>query len=63
MLTGRKLALTLAFTVLVVVAFGMSCNGFFTDPTLSSIAIQPPTPQIEIGSAYDSDFTSLGNLQ
>ena len=51
MFTGRKLALTLAFTVLVVVAFGVSCGGFFTDPTLSSIAIQPPSPQVEVGSS------------
>lgn len=48
MLTGRKLALTLAFTVLVVVAFGVSCKGFFPNPTLSSIAIQPQSPQIQV---------------
>jgi hypothetical protein len=46
MLTGRKLALTLAFAVLVVVAFGVSCRGFFPKPVLQSIAIQPPSPQI-----------------
>ena len=60
MLTGRKLALTLAFTVLVVVAFGMSCNGFFTDPVLQSIAIQPPTPQIEIGSTTPQTLEAWG---
>jgi len=49
MFTGRKLPLTLAFAVLVVVATGVSCKGFFTDPTLSSIAIQPPTPSVEVG--------------
>jgi hypothetical protein len=48
MLTGRKLALTLAFTVLVVVAFGVSCKGFFPKPVLQSIAIQPPSPQIQV---------------
>lgn len=46
MFTGRKLPLTLAFAVLVVVAFGVSCKGFFPDPVLQSIAIQPPSPQI-----------------
>lgn len=60
MLTGRKLALTLAFTVLVVVAFGMSCNGFFTDPTLDSIAIQPTSPQIEIGSSTTQTLEAWG---
>ena len=29
MLTGRKMALTLAFTVLVALAFGAGCRGFF----------------------------------
>ena len=60
MLTGRKLALTLAFTVLVVVAFGVSCHGFFTDETLSSIAIQPPSPQIEIGSTTTQTLQAWG---
>jgi hypothetical protein len=60
MLTGRKLALTLAFTALVVVAFGMSCNGFFSDPTLNSIAIQPPSPQIEVGSTTTQTIQAWG---
>jgi len=46
MLTGRKLALSLAFTVLVAVAFGVSCRGFFQSNTLDSIAVQPPSPNI-----------------
>jgi hypothetical protein len=53
MLTGRKLALTLAFTVLVVVAFGVSCKGFFPHPVLQSIAIQPPSPQIPYQQTMD----------
>jgi hypothetical protein len=46
MFTGHKLALMLAFTVLVALAFGVSCRGFFPKPVLQSIAIQPPTPQV-----------------
>jgi hypothetical protein len=49
MLTGRKLALTLAFTVLVALAFGVSCTGFFPKPSLLSVAIQPASPQIVLG--------------
>jgi hypothetical protein len=49
MFTGRKLALTLAFTVLVAVALGVSCRGFFVNPTLQSIAVSPSTPQVSIG--------------
>jgi hypothetical protein len=49
MLTGRKLALTLAFTVLVAVAFGVSCKGFFVPPTLTSITINPTAPSVQFG--------------
>jgi uncharacterized protein YjdB len=48
MLTGRKLALTLAFTVLVALAFGVSCRGFFPKPVLQSIAISPTAPQVSV---------------
>lgn len=53
MLTGRKLALTLAFAGLLVVAFGVGCKGFFPNPVLQSIAIQPPSPQIVLGDTLD----------
>jgi hypothetical protein len=48
MFTGRKLPLTLAFAVLIGLAFGASCNGFFVDPTLTSITISPASPQVEL---------------
>lgn len=48
-LTGRKLALTLAFTALVALAFGISCRGFFPKPILQSIAINPTAPQVNVG--------------
>jgi hypothetical protein len=48
MLTGRKLALTLAFTVLVGLTFGISCRGFFPKPILQSIAINPTAPQVNV---------------
>jgi hypothetical protein len=54
MLTGRKLALTLAFVVLIGLAAGVSCKGFFVPPTLSSISVGPPTPTIETGVAGSS---------
>ena len=49
MFTGRKLPITLACVVLVGLAIGASCNGFFQDPTLNSISIQPPSPQVQVG--------------
>jgi hypothetical protein len=49
MFTGRKLALTLAFTGLIALASGVSCKGFFQPNTLTAVTIQPPTPQVEVG--------------
>jgi len=49
MLTGRKLALTLAFAVLIALAFGISCRGFFQPNSLVSIAVQPPSPNVMLG--------------
>jgi hypothetical protein len=64
MLTGRKLALTLAFTVLVAVAFGVSCRGFFPKPTLQSLAVGPATQTIQTGAAgaagTTQQFTAVG---
>ena len=60
MVTGRKLALTLAFTALVALAFGAGCRGFFPKPVLQSIAIQPASPQIQIGSSTTQTLQAWG---
>jgi hypothetical protein len=67
MFTGRKLALTLAFTVFVALAFGPSCQGFFVPQTLSSISINPTTIQVNVGNtqtltAYGNYTDSQGNV-
>jgi hypothetical protein len=49
MFTGRKLPLTLAFTVLVALSFGSSCQGFFQPNSLVSLAVQPPSPNVILG--------------
>jgi len=49
MFTGRKLALSVAFTVLVALATGVSCKGFFVQPTLTSLAINPTAPSVDVG--------------
>ena len=71
MATGRRFAgkrqpLTLAFGVLVAVAIGAGCNGFFTSPTLTSITINPTAPSVELGqkatlSAYGVYSDGTGN--
>ena len=57
MFTGRKLPITLAFGVLLGLAFGASCKGFFVDPTLTSIAITPPSPQVQEGKTVQLTAT------
>ncbi|MGA9471722.1 MAG: Ig-like domain-containing protein, partial [Terriglobales bacterium] len=58
MLVGKKLPLTLAFTVLLVFAFGVSCKGFFQPPTLTSITINPTGPTVQVGS--DVSLSAFG---
>jgi trimeric autotransporter adhesin len=61
MLTGRKLALTLAFTVLVAVAFGAGCRGFFPKSTLQSLAVGPATPTLQTGTSNNTrQMTAVG---
>ncbi len=45
---GKRLPLTIAFTLLILAAFGAGCKGFFQDPTLTSITINPTTPQVQL---------------
>jgi hypothetical protein len=61
MLSGRKLALTLTFTVLVALAFGVSCKGFFQPNTLTAVTIQPPTVNLGVGA--QQSFTAYGTFQ
>ena len=50
-LAGRRLSLTLAFGALVAAAIGAACNGFFVNPTLTSITINPTAPSVEVGTS------------
>jgi hypothetical protein len=64
-LVGKRLPLTVAFALLLVAAFGAGCKGFFTDPTLNSITINPTTPSVQVGSnvalsAYGVDSNNHG---
>ena len=61
MLTGRKLALTLAFTVLIALAAGVNCGKFFQPNILESIAIQPSTLNLGIGATQQ--FTAFGTYE
>jgi hypothetical protein len=49
MLTGRRLAFALVFAGLVAMTVGTSCQGFFVQPTLTSITINPTAPSVQLG--------------
>jgi trimeric autotransporter adhesin len=61
MFTGRRLALTLAFAGLILVAFGAGCRGFFVQPTLSTLSVAPSSQTIETGPTDNTQqFTVTG---
>jgi hypothetical protein len=63
MLTGRKQALTLAFTALVAVAFGAGCRGFFVKPKLTAVGITPANPTItNIAPNNTKQFSAVGTF-
>ena len=65
MFTGRKLPITLVFGVVLGLAFGVSCKGFFVDPQLTSITVGPTgqnlqekaTLQMGARGSYDDGST------
>lgn len=46
---NRKLRLAGAFAALATLALAVSCTGFFTNPTVSTISILPPSPTVSVG--------------
>jgi trimeric autotransporter adhesin len=45
----HKLRLAGAFAALAALALAVSCTGFFQNPTVSSITIDPPNPTVSFG--------------
>jgi hypothetical protein len=45
----RKLKLIGAFAALGTLALAVSCRGFFQNPTLSSLTINPSAPNVQVG--------------
>lgn len=46
---NQKLRLIGAFAVLAVFAIGVGCTGFFQNPTVSTITVDPPNPTVGFG--------------
>jgi hypothetical protein len=61
MFVGRKLWLTLGFTGLITLAFGVSCRGFFQPNVLESIVIQPPSVNLSVNAVQQ--FTAYGTYE
>jgi hypothetical protein len=47
--TKQKLRLAGAFAALATLALAVSCKGFFQNPTVTSITIDPPSPTVSVG--------------
>src|ERR1700722_12176379 len=56
-----KLHLIGAFAALATLALGVSCKGFFQNPTLTTITIDPPTPSV--GQGATQRLTATGTFQ
>jgi hypothetical protein len=56
-LSKRALRCTGWVAVLHLLAIVSGCNGFFVDPTLTTIAVTPPTPSIVQGNALQMTAT------
>jgi Bacterial Ig-like domain (group 2) len=56
-----KLHLIGAFAALATLALGVSCTGFFQNPTLTTITIDPPTPSV--GQGATQQLTATGTFQ
>lgn len=52
-----KVRVWLAFAMLLVAAAGVGCQGFFVDPTLSTITVTPPTPSVQEGNTQQMTAT------
>jgi hypothetical protein len=54
----RNLRLAGAFAILLIFAAGLGCRGFFQNPTVSTITIDPPDPSVSVG--FSTQLTAAG---
>ncbi len=64
--TNHKLRLAGAFAALAMLALAVSCKGFFTNPTFTTLSISPSAPSVEVGtsvtlSAFGIDSNNNGS--
>ena len=56
--TKHKLRIAGAFAFLATLALTISCTGFFVNPTVSTITIDPPDPSVSVG--FTTSLTAAG---
>jgi hypothetical protein len=56
--TKNKLRLAGAFAALATLALAVSCTGFFQNPILTTITVDPPTPSINQGATQQMTATA-----
>lgn len=56
--TKHKLRLAGAFAALTTLVLAVSCTGFFTNPTLSTITVDPPDPNVSQGATQQMTATA-----
>jgi hypothetical protein len=56
--TKRNVRILAAFSALLISALGLGCRGFFVNPTLTTITVDPPTPTIQVGKQLP--MTAIG---
>jgi len=59
-MSNRRVLPLLALVVLVALA-GVSCRGFFVNPTLSSINVTPATGSVAVGATQQFTATGVNN--
>jgi Bacterial Ig-like domain (group 2) len=57
--TKRRLQILAGFVALLLSAAGLGCKGFFVNPTLTTITVDPPTPTIQVGQ-QPLQMTAIG---
>jgi hypothetical protein len=54
----NKLRIAGSFATLLIFALGVGCKGFFVNPTVSTITIDPPDPSVSVG--FTTSLTAAG---
>jgi len=53
----QKIRVLLSFSILISVALAAGCHGFFVNPTLTTITVDPVTPTVQAGSTLQMTAT------